>query len=267
MSDGFIGVGTYRDNDVAVKLVDGASGTAATNKLSIVKEGDTFVAGTNDFGVPVFGVDADGKAKLIESTPDGIKVDAAPLSHAGTTPDSVQIGNGTDTLEISADGEASVAISKAQAAIGASAPTQAIQIAGQDASGNLQTISLDSNGRQEVVIRDAGAPVLAYSAFGGNGIANGVTENFDYVVTDTKNFTGKNVCIAADGKILVEVGTFDGTTFTVKKAWFQQPAISNDFDISGITLLGDATNAIRVAITAKQGFSSDVRASIQGIEV
>ena len=46
------GIKTHRDNDVSIKIVDGASGATATSILSIVKEGDTITGGTNDFGIP-----------------------------------------------------------------------------------------------------------------------------------------------------------------------------------------------------------------------
>lgn len=54
------GVKTHRDNDVSVKLVDGASGATATDILSIVGEGDTIVANTNDYGIPAMFRKADG---------------------------------------------------------------------------------------------------------------------------------------------------------------------------------------------------------------
>lgn len=273
MADGFIGIGTYRDDDVSLKIVDGASGNTATNKLTIAKTGDAVAAGTNDFGIPALVQDEAGDYALLIKTANGLAVDVIndvsirQLVHTGATPDSVQIGDGTEVMAVSADGEASVQISQAQGAVGAAAPLEAVQMAGQDSDGNLQTISLDSNGRQEVVIKDAGTPICEYNAFGGNGVANNVTENFDYIVTSAKVFQGKNVSVGADGKVLVEVGTYDGTTFTIKKAWFQQPAENVDHDISALLLTGDGTNAIRVAVTGKQGFSSDVRATIQGLEV
>ena len=44
---------TERDNETKIILVDGGSGTSATNKMSIIGEGDSIVADTNDFGIPV----------------------------------------------------------------------------------------------------------------------------------------------------------------------------------------------------------------------
>ena len=54
------GVKTHRDNDFCAKIADGQSGATATHKLSIVGEGDTITADTNDFGVPMMVRKEDG---------------------------------------------------------------------------------------------------------------------------------------------------------------------------------------------------------------
>lgn len=46
------GIKTHRDNDVSIKIVDGQSGDAATDFLTIAQPGDTVVADTNDYGIP-----------------------------------------------------------------------------------------------------------------------------------------------------------------------------------------------------------------------
>jgi hypothetical protein len=44
---------THRDNDFVTRIADGKSGAAATDFLTIAQPGDTVVADTNDYGVPV----------------------------------------------------------------------------------------------------------------------------------------------------------------------------------------------------------------------
>lgn len=61
------GIKTHRDNDVSIKIVDGQSGATATDILSIVGEGDTVVADTNDFGIPVMMKDEDGNYCIPET--------------------------------------------------------------------------------------------------------------------------------------------------------------------------------------------------------
>lgn len=67
---------TVRDNEFKVSLVDGASGSSATNKLSIVASGDSL---TSKFGVVVFGVDNSGNAVSIPVGTNGVKVEASDL--------------------------------------------------------------------------------------------------------------------------------------------------------------------------------------------
>jgi len=69
--EGGLPIKTVRDNDAAFKLVDGASGTTATKKLSVAGVGDAVTASTNDFGVPVLGKDATGNYALLALSATG----------------------------------------------------------------------------------------------------------------------------------------------------------------------------------------------------
>lgn len=65
------GVKTQRDNEFKIKLVDGQSGTSATKVVTVAQDGDTYVDGTNDFGVPVLTHSSDNKLRLIKSDAAG----------------------------------------------------------------------------------------------------------------------------------------------------------------------------------------------------
>lgn len=297
MSDfeGGLPIKTVRDNDAAFKLVDGASGSAATKKLSIAQEGDAVSAGNNDFGLPVFGEDASGNYKLLALSATGEakiaatdldvrdlafatdKVDVSGSSVTVTATDldvrdlthvsdSVKVGDGTDFLAISGTGEASVEITNAQGADGAAAPSESIQVAGKDGSGNLQTLKTDSAGAVYTIptIPAGQVKICNYQTSATVG-ANSVV-NHDYVVTNAKTFTGKYVLVGARGATKVRVGTWNGTAFTPKFAFFQQIQDNKDHVIDCLSLLGDGTAAIRVEITNTDGQSSDVYSTLQGVE-
>jgi len=382
--EGGLPIKTVRDNDAAVKLVDGSSGSSATKKLTIAQEGDAIVASTNDFGVPVFGEDNSGNYKLLSLdasgalniaaadldirdlthvsdsvkigdgtdflavnndgsinavvtatdldirdlafatdsvdvsgssvsitgdvnvtqgtspwvvsatdldirdlafatdkvdvsgssnvavvdgggslTVDAVDLDIRDLTHAS---DSVKIGDGTDFLAISATGEASVEITNAQGADGAAAPSEALQVAGKDGSGNLQVLKTNTAGNLEVVVLDAiGAEICNFQTTATVG-ANSTT-NHEYVVTNATTFTKMQVLVGARGATKVRVGTWDGVTFVVKAAYFQQIQDNKDHFFPMFQVAGDGSLAIRIEISNLDGQSSDLYSTLQGLEV
>jgi hypothetical protein len=67
---------TVRDNEFKITLVDGASGSEATNKLSVLASGDSL---SSKYGVLVFGKDGSGNAVELPIGAAGIKVEATDL--------------------------------------------------------------------------------------------------------------------------------------------------------------------------------------------
>lgn len=277
---------TARDNDVKVQIVDGASGAEATKKLSIVEEGEAIVAAGNDSGVFAMVKDAAGNADIAEkgagggikveivdadghefaiSETGGLKIEATDLdirdlSHAS---DSVKVGDGTDFLAISGDGEASARLGKVQGTDGATAPAESLQVAGKDGSGNLQALSVDSAGRLQVVPVQTGiTDVCAFAASAVLGVHAVVTH--DYVVPNGQKFQGSTVLVGARGQAFVRVGTYNGTTFTPKFAWFQDPKENLDHSIAKLSLVGDGVSVVRVEITNADASSSQVYSTLQG---
>lgn len=266
--DGAVEIKTIRDNETKIILVDGASGTSATKKLSIADVGDAVSAGVNDFGVPVLTEKA-GNYALLKQGAEGLltQITDAAGDDLDINPDgSVKIGDGTNVLAISATGEASVSVTKAQGVDGATAPVETLQVGGKDGSGNLQTISTDSSGNVNVnIVPNAGiTKVMDYQTTATVGSGSVVTH--DYVITNLKTFTGLAVLVGARGQVEVRVGTYNGTTFTPKLTYFQQPKENIDHIIPCLTYLGDGTNAIRVEITNLDGSSSNVYSTLQGTE-
>lgn len=204
-------------------------------------------------------VDVSGSSVTVSAT----DLDIRDLTHAS---DSVKIGDGTDFLAISGTGEASVKITNAQGADGAAAPSESLQIAGKDGAGNLQTIKTDSTGAVYVINTPAAgiAKICDYQTSATVGVGSAV--NHDYVVSSGKTFSGKYVLVGARGATRVRVGTFNGTTFTPKFAFFQQIQDNKDHVIDCLNLLGNGTNAIRIEITNLDGQSSDVYSTLQGAE-
>lgn len=246
-------VKTVRNNDLVTRLVGKGAGDSSGEFAAVVKVGDTFTADTNDSGVPCIVQDKDGKA-LIPSAGAGGGLKAELIDAEG------------DELLISDAGEALVRIEKAQGAGGADAPDEAVQVAGISTDGKLRVLRTNADGAL-IVETDAGygTDVLDYKTTATVGVGSPTTH--DYIVTNTKKFTGYSVLVGARGAVKVRVGTFDGiTTFTPKYVFFQDPKENHDHDISKLTLNGDGTVCIRVEITNLDGAGSDVYSTLQGDE-
>lgn len=238
---------THRDNETKIILVDGASSTTATKKLTIIEAGVAYVAGTNDFGVVCMGKDAGGDSIILPVplpitdnggtiTVDGTvsisgsvtvtatDLDIRTLDHA-TPGDSVKVGDGTDFLAIR------------------------------------------TNGSIDVNIAEQTGKVFDYQTSATVGINNAVTHF--YTITDTKTFIGKTLLVGAKGGVKVRFGlSADGIALTtVKGVYFQNPKENIDHNIEMLAYLGDSDTAIFVEITNTDGATSDVYSSLQGYEV
>lgn len=253
--EGAIAAKTERDNEFKIIVVDQASGASATKKLTVIGEGDAVTAGTNDTGLFAMVKDSAGNADILEKDADG------------NLPVAVnKVSDGTNDLGITADGEAKVRIDKAQGADGASAPAEAVQIAGKDPAGNLQVLATDTAGQIKAVVVPPSNLVLVSEFFIQPTLAPNTSNLFFYVVPTGKVFTGGTVLAGGRGATQVRWGISDDgiAVTTVKGKVWQQPKENHDHNIQALQLLGDGTKAIFIEVTNTDGASSEVTASLQG---
>lgn len=245
---------TVRDDEFKVKIVDRASGDSATKVLSIVQVGDAYSAGVNDISVPILVKDSSGNA-IIPSLGAGGGLKTELIDAEG------------DQLLISDDGEALVRIHKAQAADGAAAPDEVVQVGGEDSAGNLQAISVGTDGSVNVNMAPRSGKVIKYNS----SLAVGVgTETLHlYVVTNAKTFHGLKCLVGCRGAAKVRVGvSADGITMgTVYFSYYQDPKENYDHDIECLTAVGDGTLAICVGITNLDQATNEIYSTLQGVEV
>ena len=361
MSDfeGGLPIKTVRDNDAALKIVDGASGATATNKLTIAKVGDAIVGGTNDFGVPVFGEDANGDYQLLKLSATGntiveatdldirdlvfatdkVDVSGSEVSLDATTlaalenitvsatdldirdlafaTDSVDVSGSTVELgattlaaletitvtatdldirdlafatdsvdvsgsEVSLDATTLAALESITVQNGAGAAAVNIQDGGNSITVDAVALDIRPLTNADVVTVEQGtspwvisgtvsidetpgAEICNYQTTATVG-ANSTT-NHDYTITSTKTFTKMKVLVGARGAVKVSVGTWDGTTFVTKAVYFQQVQNNNMMDFPMFQPLGDGTLKVRIIIENKDGQSSDVYSTLQGLEI
>jgi hypothetical protein len=88
---------TVRDNEFKITLVDGASGSEATNKLSVLASGDSL---SSKYGVLVFGKDGSGNAVELPIGAAGIQVEASDLDirNLAFATDSVDVSGSSVTV-------------------------------------------------------------------------------------------------------------------------------------------------------------------------
>ena len=111
------GVKTHRDNDFSGKIVDGQSGSTATDILTIAQPGDAVTADTNDYGIPVLYKQTDGtycipatdnacnqKVVIVDNTTDlrqhSYKNHSAIAAAASDDHDSTAIVSGSKVREV-----------------------------------------------------------------------------------------------------------------------------------------------------------------------
>jgi hypothetical protein len=260
--DGSKPVKTLRDNEFAVRLVDGASGSSATKLLSILAEGDSL---TGSFAALVAFKDASGNAKIPEVNADGslntvitaTDLDIRDLTHLS---DSVKIGDGVEFLEINADGSLNAVVEATDFDIrDLTHVSDSVKV-----GDGTDFLAINTDGSVNAKTALPGSKVLDYKTSATVG-AGSVTTH-DYVVGNALTFIGKTVLVGAKGAVKVRVGTYDGTTFVPKFTYFQDPKENIDHDIANLELLGDGTDAIRIEITNTDGQSSDVYSTLMGYE-
>jgi hypothetical protein len=128
-------------------------------------------------------------------------------------------------------------------------------------------LAVNGDGSINVVVQSTAAtPVFDYEKQ--TNVASETAGNFDYIVTDTKAFTGKFIKVGSAGFVKVEVGEWNGVdTFTIKETFFQQPGFNADHAVSHIKLTGDGTKAIRVAVTNLEADARDLYVTLVGEEL
>lgn len=282
-------VRTERDNDVKIVLVDGASGSSATAKLSVITASDAL---SGKYGVLVFGKDASGNAIEIPIGTSGIKVEAVDLdirdlafatdkvdvsgssiSISGTVDvsgssvtvtatdlDIRDLAFATDKVDVSGS---SVSISGTVDVSGSSVTVSATDLDIRDLS--FATDKVDVSG-SSVSVAAPGARICAFNTSATVGVNTEVLHF--YPVTSAKNFIGNTILVGARGAVKVRFGiSTDGLAMTtVKGTYFQDPKENIDHEIDCLELLGDGTKAICVGITNLDAASSDVYSTIQGYE-
>ncbi|HAT77068.1 MAG TPA: hypothetical protein DCS19_09555 [Flavobacterium sp.] len=125
-------------------------------------------------------------------------------------------------------------------------------------------LAVNPDGSINVVMSEFGEiPICDYNTSA--AVSKDATVNHDYIVTDEKTFRGLSFLAGARGNIKVQLGTYDGTTFTPLMIYFQQPALNISIPINSIVALGDGTLAIRAIITNLDN-TSDIYSTLQGLE-
>jgi uncharacterized lipoprotein YehR (DUF1307 family) len=330
---------TVRDNEFKITLVDGASGSEATNKLSVLASGDSL---SSKYGVLVFGKDGSGNAVELPIGAAGIQVEATDLdirdlafatdkvdvsgsevsldaatlaalenvTVSATDLDIRDLAFATDKVDVSGSEVSldaatlaaleNVVVSATDLDIRDLAfATDKVDVSGSEVSLDAATLAalenvtvsatdldirdlshaqdsvkvgdgtdflaVNTDGSINVVVQDSsGADVCDYKTTATVGVGSAI--NHDYVVADTKKFTGGSVIVGARGAVKVEIGVWDGTTFAPKFVYFQDPKENRQVSIQKFSLLGDGTKAVRVKIWNLDGASSDVFSTVTGDE-
>lgn len=193
--------------------------------------------------------DDEFKIKIVDFASGGTATAGLKIETDGSV--NVRLSDGTDALAINADGSVNTVASHTTSSTKVGDGTDFLAI---NADGSINVVASLNDGAEVVDYGTSAAVAAAASA------------NFDYVVTDTKTFKGSFVTVGARGACKVEIGTWNGTTFTPLKVVFQAPAENNPIAIPSVKLLGDATAAIRVTVTNQDKAASDLYCTIEGAE-
>jgi hypothetical protein len=183
-------------------------------------------------------------------TVDATDLDIRALDHV-TIGDSVRIGDGTETLNITAAGEAEIDI--------AAQSLTALKIS-KDANANTETNPIYVYQVNTVV---SGSEIHDYDT--ASAIASDAVDNHDYAVANTTFFL-KSVIVSGSGNIKFEiiddpagaattiaVGFLTGRQGDTKQVFFDPPV--------------ECTTTIRVARTNRQGAATDLYSTIIGNDV
>ena len=228
---------------------------------------------------------ADTRTGLLIKTLAGesVTVAATDLDIRNLAPatDKVAIGDGTHDLDVNADGSINAVVSATDLDIRALASgTDSVTVVASDLDvrdlthvsdsvkigDGTDLLAVNGDGSINVVVQaTAATPVLDYGE--SLALAQNATANFDYVVTNTKNFTGKKLKVGTLGQCKITVGTWNGVdTFVARETFFQNAGINSDHDIAFYKQLGDGTVGIRVSVTNLDD-ATNVYCTISGEEI
>jgi hypothetical protein len=244
--EGGLPIKTVRDNDAAFKIVDGASGAEATNKLSIPKQGDAVNAGTNDFGVPALYKDSAGNYKLLT------------FAAGDRIPSSIQDSSGNE-LALVTDGQV------------VSGTDRGVLFMGTDGT-NYQLVKTDTSGQLLVVIQ----PPAGLAAFSEYDVATEVAKNasadFEHVIANGKTGSLKGVLVGCRAAVKIVILVSDGDTTPVETTHavlFQQIQDNEVIDVSRLVpaQLGDGSYKFVVRVTNLDGGATDIHVSMGGEEI
>lgn len=251
--------GNYRLMEMGAHGLKTQLSDGSGNELSFIADGEAVAAqkglamlGSDGTNFQLLALTSGGVAKVeLQNTsiavtfaaPQHVIVDSLPAIDVATLP--------------------TVELKNVEGVDGAAAPARAVAIGGKDASGNLQTLAVDSAGNAKVVFVDE-AGITEACQYGTANLAKDASANFDLAVPAGQKFNGHMVHIGARGAAKIQIGLWDGTTFTPKHTYFQQPAFNPQVDISCIAITGSATAALRVIVTNLDGGASDVYANLSG---
>src|SRR6056297_253258 len=246
--NGAVGVATIRDDEFKIKLVDGASGENASNVLTINASGQALTLTDINNEVTVNATDLDIRA--LESATDSVTVIATDL-------DIRALESATDSVTVIATDLDIRDLTFAADSIDASGSSIKI-------TDDTETLAINADGSINVVPLNEGTLVNYFQTSA--AVASDASADFDYTVTNTSTFEGTNVLVGCRAACKVEVGTFDGTTFTPKFTYFQQPSVNNTVDVQALSLIGDGTAAIRIKVTNLDNQATDIYSTLQGID-
>jgi hypothetical protein len=133
-------------------------------------------------------------------------------------------------------------------------------------SDGTNSLAINANGSLSVQVAPSSAiPVCSFNK-SGSDVAAGGTVEFDYIVANTKKFTGLSVIASSRGACMVEVGTKVGSTFTVLAQYFQQPAFCQPMPIAGVAMTGNGSSSIHIRLTNLEAAATSMYSTIQGVE-
>ena len=130
---------------------------------------------------------------------------------------------------------------------------------------NQMAINADGSVNAVTVAGVTNLPVCSFNVL---TPAEDAEASADYVVTSGNTFSGAKVLVGSDYRVLVKIGTWNGTAFTEKYRYYQDPAENRQVCISCLEVLGDGTEAVRVSVTNLDDDDNiDVGVNISGTEV
>jgi hypothetical protein len=257
--------------------VDGAVTVSATDldirDLSAAQDNVAISDGTDTLAV-----NADGSINAIINDGGGsITVDGAVTVSAtdldirdlSAAQDNVAISDGTDTLDINADGSINAVIADG----GGSITVDAVDLDIRDLTHASDSVKVGDGTEFLAVNTDGSINVRVQPDTGDTDVCEytitatapvGTPVNHDYVVPSGEVFRGESVLVGCRSQCFIRVGTWNGTTFTPLFSYWQDPKENYDHNIKRLALTGDGTAAVRIEITPKDGAADDVSSTLQG---